>query len=163
MLSATSDYALRAVLTLARAYGGRPLSADEIADAIAAPRNYLAKTLNALAKAHIVTSTRGPQGGFTLAVPPEKLTLARVIDCFDAPHGRVRCLLGAAPCDPMNPCNAHERWGAITAARREPLATTTIADLLSAVGTSLPSDEPRRVYTTSPVRVTRIAPRPARG
>jgi len=39
VLSTTSDYALRAILVLARHYGQRPLRADEIADATAAPRN----------------------------------------------------------------------------------------------------------------------------
>ena len=51
MLSCTADYALRAILVLARTGSDRPLRADEIADATGAPRNYLAKTLNALAKA----------------------------------------------------------------------------------------------------------------
>ena len=47
MISATSEYALRAALVLARQYGERSMRADEIADAIGAPRNYLAKILNA--------------------------------------------------------------------------------------------------------------------
>ena len=129
MLSHTSDYALRATLLLAR-HRRRPLRAEEIASAIGAPRNYLGKTLNALAKAGIVRSARGPLGGFTLAIDPEGLTLARVIDCFDEPRPQSRCMLGAAPCDPAHPCAAHHCWTAITAARREPLATTTVADLL---------------------------------
>jgi Rrf2 family iron-sulfur cluster assembly transcriptional regulator len=131
VLSSTSDYALRAVLVLARGYGRRPLRADEIADATGAPRNYLAKTLNALAKTGLVTSARGPQGGFALAVAPETLTLARVIDCFDEPRPQTRCLLGTAPCDPHRPCAAHQCWTAIKAARRAPLASTTVADLLA--------------------------------
>ncbi len=130
MLSATSDYALRAILVLAREYGGRPVCADEIAESIGAPRNYLAKTLNALAKSGIVSSSRGPQGGFTLSTAPESLTLAAVIDLFDEPRAQARCLLGTVPCDPAHPCAAHHRWTALTAARRAPLATTTFADLL---------------------------------
>jgi Rrf2 family protein len=135
VLSATSDYALRAILVLARAHGLRLLRADEIAETTAAPRNYMAKTLNALAKAGIVTSTRGPQGGFALAIEPEKLTLARVIDCFDEPRLQLRCLLGSKACDPANACAAHHRWASIKDARRTPLAGTTIADLL---GTATP-------------------------
>jgi len=130
MLSATSEYALRAVLMLACEYGRRPLRADEIADAVGAPRNYMAKTLNALVKNGMATSARGPQGGFQLALPPEKITVAEVIDCFDEPRRRQRCLLGNARCNSDNPCAAHFRWTAITAARREPLTSTTLADLL---------------------------------
>jgi Rrf2 family transcriptional regulator, iron-sulfur cluster assembly transcription factor len=139
VFSTTSDYALRAILVLARAYGVRRMRADEIADAIAAPRNYLGKTLNALAKAGLLTSTRGPQGGFALAVAPEALSVARVIDCFDEPVPQTRCLLGTAPCDRARPCAAHHRWTALTAARREPLATTTVADLLGVRAPAAPA------------------------
>lgn len=131
MLSTTSDHALRAVLVLARHYGQRPVRADEIADAIGAPRNYLAKTLNALAKAGVVISARGPRGGFALAGAPEALTLARVVDCFDEPRPSTSCLLGDAPCDLSHPCAAHHCWTAIKEARRAPLAKTTVAQLLA--------------------------------
>src|SRR5690349_15904205 len=130
MLSSTSDYALRAILVLAQATDGRPLRADHIARATAAPANYLAKTLNALAKAGLVTSTRGPFGGFVLAIPAAKLTLAHIIDVFDEPRPQTRCLLGTAPCNPLRPCIAHQRWTAIKTARRAALADTTVADLL---------------------------------
>lgn len=129
MMSSTSEYALRAVLLLA--HHGGALRADEIARATAAPANYMAKTLNALAKAGIVTSSRGPRGGFTLACAPDELTLARVIGCFDEPRAQHLCLLGTAPCDPVHPCRAHHRWTAIGEARRAPFANTTFADLLA--------------------------------
>jgi Rrf2 family protein len=131
MLSSTSDYALRALLVLAQADHGRPVRADEIARATGSPANYLAKTLNALAKAGIVSSARGPLGGFTLLVPADELSLARIIDCFDEARPSTRCLLGNRPCDGRHPCRAHARWSAVQAARRAPLADTTVADLLA--------------------------------
>lgn len=130
MLSLTSDYALRAVLVLARAPDGAPMPADAIADAIGAPRNYLGKTLNALARAGLVRSARGPTGGYALAVAPDALPLARVVAVFDAPREDARCLLGARPCDRTHPCAAHHRWTAIADAQRAPLASTMVADLL---------------------------------
>ena len=131
MFSFTADYALRAILVLARHANGEALRADDIADRTGAPRNYMAKTLNVLAKAGLVTSSRGPQGGFTLACHPRELTVASIIDRFDDPRPHRRCLLGTGPCDPAHPCAAHERWTAVTAARRTPLTTTTVADLLA--------------------------------
>ena len=130
MLSYTSDYALRAVLVLAGDTQQRPLRADEIADATGAPRNYMGKTLNSLVKAGVLKSARGPQGGFSLAIPPETLTIARVIDCFVEPRAHTQCLLGNRACDPTTPCNAHKLWTSITNQRRNPLATTTVAQLL---------------------------------
>jgi Rrf2 family protein len=136
MLSSTSDYALRAILVLAQAEHGRPMRADEVARATGSPANYLAKTLNALAKTGLVTSARGPLGGFTLAVAPDELTLARIVDCFDEVRPSSRCLLGTKTCDPRNPCRAHERWTAVQQARRAALADTTIADLLAGSASS---------------------------
>jgi Rrf2 family protein len=130
VLSSTSDYALRAILAIAGRTSGGPMRADQIARATGAPANYLGKTMNQLAKAGIVTSARGPQGGFALAVPADQLSLARIIDCFDEPRAHSRCLLGTVPCDPRKPCVAHHRWTEIMAVRRAALATTTIADLL---------------------------------
>lgn len=128
VLSATAEYALRAVLVLARE--GRRLSADEIARATGAPANYLAKTLNALAKAGVVTSARGPAGGFGLAVQPADLTIARVADAFAEPARPSVCLLGSRPCNPDQPCTAHHRWSGISKLVHDALSNTSIADLL---------------------------------
>ena len=148
MLSSTSDYALRAILVLAQATDGRPLRADQIARATASPANYLAKTLNALAKAGLVHSTRGPFGGFVLAIPAAELSLAQIIDCFDEPRPQTRCLLGNAPCDSRKPCSAHQRWTAVKDARRAALADTTVADLL---GSSAASPKPHVAAARSAV------------
>lgn len=132
MISATSEYALRAALVLARQYGERAMRADEIADSIGAPRNYLAKILNALVKEGIASSARGPMGGFQLALPPAEVSISDVIDCFDEPRNNPFCLLGSAPCDAQNPCAAHNKWTAIMSARREPLTQTSLAHLIDA-------------------------------
>ncbi|MEP6832144.1 MAG: Rrf2 family transcriptional regulator [Gemmatimonas sp.] len=134
MLSATSDLAIRAILVLGRQYGKRPVRADEVADVIGAPRNYLGKILNSLTKQGLVASARGPSGGFQLVVAPSELTLARVVDCFDERAPRGKCLLGAVPCDLQTPCDAHHRWTEVLSARRAPLCNTTVADLLGGWG-----------------------------
>jgi len=130
MLSVTADHALRAVLFLGREHARCPLPAEEIAGAIGAPANYLSKTLNTLAKAGVLASVAGRQGGFSLAVPPYRLTLARIVTVFDQPSPPGRCLLGDRPCDPVTPCSAHRRWTAISHSYLGALQTTTIADLL---------------------------------
>lgn len=132
MLSATADHALRAVLFLAQQPEGRVTSADDIADAIGAPRNYLSKTLNTLTKAGITTSAPGRRGGFTLAVTPGELTLHRLVNVFDVEPTLRRCLLGNRPCSPEHPCAAHQRWTSIDRAADAGLRSTTVADLLGA-------------------------------
>ena len=159
MLSSTSDYALRAILVLAQAEPGRLVRADEIARATGSPPNYLAKTLNALAKLGIVTSARGPLGGFSLVVAPDELTLARIVDCFDEVRSNPRCLLGTRNCDPRRPCRAHDRWTAVQQARRAALADTTVADLLAGSATDAADRaEPSRAETaTTPGDVAFLA------
>src|SRR5512146_2898257 len=129
-LSNTADYALRAVVMLAQTSGAGVLHADEIARATGTPRNYMAKVLNALAKAGVVSSARGPAGGFVLAAAPETITLAQVIEIFDQPHRHTRCLLGNGPCCETNPCTAHRTWDTVMLRRREPLLGTRISDLI---------------------------------
>ena len=130
MLSRTADYAVRAVVLLARHYGERLVSADEIASALGAPRNYMSKTLNALVRRGLLTSMRGPGGGFALAISPDTLSVATVVDVFaDTRPAVARCLLEDRPCDPDAPCSAHRRWKSITHMAREPLVGTTIGEL----------------------------------
>jgi Rrf2 family transcriptional regulator, iron-sulfur cluster assembly transcription factor len=129
MLSRTVGYAVRAVIVLAR-HGNAPVSADTIAAIVGAPRNYLSKTLTVLARRGIVTGTRGPGGGFSLAISPDVLTVADVVDAFsDTVASGARCLIRDAACDPAHPCAAHRRWAQIAFDAREPLLRTVIREL----------------------------------
>lgn len=144
MLSRTAEYAVRAVMVLAREYGQRAVSADEIASILGAPRNYLSKTLNALARRGILTSARGPGGGFSLAVSPDVLTVADIVDVFaDANANAARCLLRDSPCDPAHPCATHGRWTALTRSAREPLLRTAISELSGVNGSTGVGARPR--------------------
>jgi Rrf2 family protein len=143
MPSLSAEYALRAVLLLARPETVRATSADEIATATGAPRNYMGKVLNIVAKAGLIAGTRGPTGGFTLAVPAAEITLGRVIDLFDATVLNPRCLMGSGPCDPAHPCRAHDAWKAVASARRSPFNSTTIADLLEGRVAPIPFESNR--------------------
>ena len=130
MLTRTVEYAVRAIVVLARHYGSAPVSADTIASVVGGPRNYLSKTLNVLARHGILASVRGPGGGFSLAVSPHMLTVADIADVFaDVRRSHVRCLLGDTLCDANTPCSAHHRWMAMTSSAREPLVRTTIGAL----------------------------------
>ena len=130
MLSRTAEYAVRAVIVLAAHYGKRAVSADDIASLLGAPRNYLSKTLNTLVRRGVLTSARGPGGGFSLAVAPQVLTVGDVVEVFaDARPDGARCLLRDAACDQTRPCSAHLRWTEVTTGAREPLLRTTIGEL----------------------------------
>lgn len=130
LVSQTVEYALRAVLQIARDPDGAPVRVGDIADALDVPRNYLSKTLHRLARAGVLTSARGPTGGFQLAAAPEKLTLAEVAAPF-VPVGRRTCLLGQPACGDDRPCAAHSRWKLVAQQAEDFFSRTTIADLLA--------------------------------
>lgn len=144
MLTKTADYALRALLVLARHGRGRWLPADTIAELTGTPPNYTSKTLYALARAGMLRSMRGPTGGFALAMDAAEITIASIADVFAEPATTPACLLGARPCNSEHPCAAHDQWVRMTTAAREPLRTTTVADLLvDAEPVELPPSEGR--------------------
>jgi Rrf2 family protein len=136
MLSQTAQYALRTVLELARLPAGDPAAAADLADRLGVPSNYLSKTLLLLARARVVTSTRGKHGGFVLARPARRIRLAEVVAPFQG-VGERACLLGRTACSDARPCPAHGRWKVIAEQVAEFFARTTVADLLA-----LPGDHP---------------------
>ena len=133
MFGRSADYALRALLFIAReSRDGRYVRTEQIATATAMPANYTGKILNSLAREGLLTSSRGPAGGFRLARDAATITAAEIVDLFTAVPANRQCILGAAACSPRNPCEAHERWTAVLDAQRAPLAATTIASLITA-------------------------------
>jgi Rrf2 family protein len=133
MLSQTAEYALRAVLHLAREGGDGPLRVGDVASALGAPANYLSKILHTLAKAGVLSSRRGPTGGFELARRPTEIALADVIGLFDRLEEGEVCLLRGAPCDRDDPCLAHGRWREVFGSVRRFFRETTIAELAGLV------------------------------
>jgi Rrf2 family protein len=130
MLSDTAEYALRAVLYIAQHGGERSLRTEEIATPLGVPRNYLSKILNTLVKRRVLTSTRGPLGGFRLAVDPERLKLYPIVEPFDALQPKRNCLLGRPQCSDRNPCPAHHRWKGISDQIADFFRLTTVGELL---------------------------------
>jgi Rrf2 family protein len=132
MLNKSAKYALRAVAYLAVAApdGDRPVPIQEIATSLGVPKNYLSKVTYRLARAGVLRSTRGPSGGFALAVAAERLPLCRVTEPFDPTGGPLPCLLRDQPCNPADPCVAHERWKELAAELRDFFEQTTVGELL---------------------------------
>ena len=80
------QYACAALFELALEYGtGQPVQVHAIAERQKLPTNYLVQILIALRRAGLVNSVRGSQGGYSLAMPPDKITLAHVIRVVDGP------------------------------------------------------------------------------
>lgn len=130
-----SDYGLRAALELAAAWGDPPIPASELARRGDLPAEYARKVLQQLARAGVAEATRGRSGGFTLARPPERISVRDVVQPLQelAP---VRCLARGddeEPCQvaQVDACATRRAWLAIDERVLEALGSLTLADLLT--------------------------------
>jgi Rrf2 family protein len=82
-LTSRSEYALLALVYLARHNTNGYVSAETIADAQSIPPKFLEQILLALTRAKYLRSSKGQHGGYRLAKPAEKITLAEVIRLLD--------------------------------------------------------------------------------
>src|SRR5512141_1443661 len=82
-LTSRSEYALLALVYLARDNSNTYVSAETIAEAQHIPAKFLEQILLALKRAKYLRSSKGQHGGYRLARPPEKISLAEVIRLLD--------------------------------------------------------------------------------
>jgi Rrf2 family protein len=128
-ISAKAEYAVRAAVELAAASDERPIKAERIATAQEIPLNFLENILGDLRHAGIVRSHRGAEGGFRLARPADKVTIADVIRAVDGPLASVR---GGPPEEASygGVAEALGRvWIAVRANLRAVLEQVTVADV----------------------------------
>src|SRR5438105_3722940 len=87
--TAKADYAVRAAIELA-ASGDGPVKAEALAEAQGIPLNFLENILLDLRRAGVVESRRGAAGGYLLARPADRISLADVIRAVEGPLANVR-------------------------------------------------------------------------
>jgi Rrf2 family protein len=105
-ISEAAGLAIHAVTIIARSSGKartEPIKISHIAELLGASEAHLGKVMHRLALAKMVTSKRGPDGGFVLGALASKTTLLDVYEMFDGPLGHTQCLLGYRHC-PFGGC-----------------------------------------------------------
>jgi Rrf2 family protein len=120
-LSARVDYALRAVIELARG-GDSPITADRIARAQEIPPKFCESILLQLRRGGIVYAQRGPEGGYWLAKPASALTLIEIIEVIDGPLGSPRSQADGS---------LQKVWAALELAERRILTEVTIEHVVN--------------------------------
>jgi Rrf2 family protein len=129
-ISAKVDYAVRAAVQLAAAEGSGPVKGDEIAAAQDIPINFLENILSLLRNAGFVMSRRGADGGYWLALPADRITIADIVRVIDGPLAAVR---GVRPSETQFPAPAEpmrDVWVAVRASLRAILEEVTLADIV---------------------------------
>jgi len=108
MLSKSSKYAIRAVLYIANNTNrNKKIGSKEVAKQLDIPAPFLAKTLQELIKKDIISSIKGPHGGFFLTEINSLKTLLDIIDCIDGVQKFNECFLGKHECNDESPCVVH--------------------------------------------------------
>jgi Rrf2 family protein len=130
------DYGVRALVELARHYGVRPVQTSEIAARQGIPESYLDQVLTTLGKHGFVQSRRGPLGGHALAVPPDQITLDRVMNTLGGNVASLECLEDPAECVLAPGCAQREVWREVDEAVQRVLAATSVAGLARRQGAS---------------------------
>jgi len=143
--SKSAEYAIRALIHLARMPSGTAVHSRDIAQDEHLPPGLLAKVLQNLASEGLLRSTRGPTGGFELSCDPDSIRLLDVVFVVD--HGSPKhrqCAIGCGTkCSPARPCTMHEYWQGIRPLIETLLREHTLGDLVRHE-TARASSHPRR-------------------
>ncbi|MEQ5791457.1 Rrf2 family transcriptional regulator [Muricauda sp. NFXS6] len=131
MFSNSSKYAIKGVLYLAlNSDKDHKIMVRDIFEVVHVPEAYLAKLLQELSRHGIVSSTRGPKGGFYLSNENRKRTLMDIVKVIDGEKRVNSCVMGIRNCDMNNPCVLHKLVGSNKSKFIKVLEKTTILDLV---------------------------------
>lgn len=126
-----TDYALRAMVNLARNYDNGLVSNREIAGQENVPYQLMCKLMQKLNNAGLVTSYMGPKGGFSLSRKPSKINILEIIDAIQAPIRLNRCLLAKDICPQNKRCTVRPKLIGLQEYIGEYLRNITLDELVS--------------------------------
>ncbi|MDP1809306.1 MAG: Rrf2 family transcriptional regulator [Actinomycetota bacterium] len=129
-ISSKAEYGIRAMVEIAASDG--PLKRSAIARRQGIPIPFLTQVLRALVNTGLVSSSRGPYGGYLLAQPADSITLLDIVTRLQGPvmpkgcletSGLDACLIGGAD------CLLRDVWSALKSANEQVLRGVTLDDL----------------------------------
>jgi len=106
----TGEYAIRAILFLARQPKDILIMSSEIAKREDIPIHYLAKILQRMAKYGYVNSSKGRGGGFKITESARKSSILEIIERVEGPVIYLKCVTGLKECSEKYPCPLHTEW-----------------------------------------------------
>ncbi len=133
LYSKTCEHAIRALAYLASRPAGDLCLVGEIAEAEDLPRPFTSKILRDLVRAGLLTSSRGPGGGYALARDPEDVSLLEIQQIIDGAGILDRCVVGLAACNEFAPCPLHDEFKPLREKIRTYLSGTTLEQMSKAL------------------------------
>lgn len=132
-LTTKGRYAVTAMLDLAIHHGNGPISLADIAQRQGISLSYLEQLFSRLRRRSLVSSVRGPGGGYNLARTAAEIHVAEVIAAVDENVDTTRCG-GAHNCQNNGPCLTHDLWHDLSARIYEYLNCISLQDLVDRKG-----------------------------
>lgn len=131
MFSKTCEYGIRAVIYIAvQSNKGNRVSLKSIAKEIGSPEAFTAKILQQLARNELITSVKGPNGGFEIERSRmAEITLGQIVSAIDGDSIYKGCGLGLKDCSETHPCPVHHKFKKIRNELRRMLEDTTLQEL----------------------------------
>lgn len=131
-LSQKCQYAVRAVLELAKLYGQGPVTISQIATNQVIPQRFLENILNELKPTGLIESRRGIQGGYLLARDPATVSVGEVIRLIEGPLDPVKCIgdRNAPYCPLKENCALIHLWNRAKTAVEAVYDGTSFRDLI---------------------------------
>jgi len=127
-----ADYALRAMLFLAKLEPTNRAATSQIAEEQHIPPSFLAKIISQLSIAGLIHTSRGARGGVLLARPPEDISILEVIEAIDGPIALNECTHVKGGCTFGDECPLKPLWCDTQNELVEKLKNTTFGQLLPA-------------------------------
>ena len=109
----TAEYAIRAMVQIAREHRSDLITARDLAVETNIPRDYLSKILRNLVEHSLLVSRKGHHGGFGLAQPPEAIRFYDVFLAVGLHPDLKHCAFGWDRCDNDRPCPLHRCWSRV--------------------------------------------------
>ncbi|PTR01607.1 BadM/Rrf2 family transcriptional regulator [Mucilaginibacter yixingensis] len=129
LFSKTCEYAIRAVFFVAhKTANGQRVGIKEIAEGIDSPEHFLAKILQDLSRKGLISSIKGPNGGFYLDADALKQPLIEIVEAIDGDKLFRGCGLGLKQCSEINPCPLHNQFKDIRNSINDMLNDITIGE-----------------------------------
>jgi Rrf2 family iron-sulfur cluster assembly transcriptional regulator len=128
-LTTKGRFAVTAMIDLALRSGDGPVTLAGISERQKISLSYLEQLFGKLRRYSLVDSVRGPGGGYCLARPGSKITVADIVRAVDEQLDATQCG-GKENCHDEERCMTHELWTTLNAKMYEYLTSVTLADLV---------------------------------
>jgi Rrf2 family iron-sulfur cluster assembly transcriptional regulator len=129
-LTTKGRFAVTAMVDLAMRQTRGPVTLAAISERQHISLSYLEQLFGKLRRHNLVTSVRGPGGGYNLARPPAEVSVAAIVKAVDEPLDATQCG-GKENCHDDKRCMTHDLWATLNEKMHEYLSSVSLGDLVA--------------------------------